>query len=137
MISPLWILIFLLALMFFVSGIVKIMHSKKSEPSASWNWAEDFSTGQVKLIGVVEVVCALGIVVPKLLGHGHYLTSASALGLTLLMGGACFTHLRRHEYDLLAISLVCAILSVVIVFLTSPILTTASNPSVFMAWLNR
>ncbi len=137
MISPIWIFIVVLALMFLALGVTKIIHTPGKEPSEWWNWANDFSAAQVKLIGVVEVVCALGILVPKLLGHGYYLTSASALGLTLLMGAACYTHFRRKEYELLGIAAAFLAFAFVVAYFTSPILISDSSSSGLVAWLNR
>ncbi len=137
MISPIWIFIVVLALMFLALGVAKIFHTQGQEPSEWWNWADDFSSTQVKLIGVVEVLCALGIIVPKLLGHGYYLTSASAIGLTLLMGAASYTHFRRREYELLGIASAFFVFAFIVAYFTSPILMSASGSSGLIAWINR
>jgi uncharacterized membrane protein len=60
-------------------------------------WVEDFSQGTVRLIGALEVLGALGLVLPALTGVLPWLTPLAALGLVLLMAGAVYTHLRREE----------------------------------------
>lgn len=137
MISPLWILKALLATFFVVLGVVKLFHRKKHETSVWWNWAEDFSPVQIKIIGLVEIFCAIGIVVPSMIGHGFCFTCISATGIALLMGGACFTHLRRHEYDMLMISLVFAVFALTVSFLSSPLIVIAMSSSFPIAWLGK
>ncbi len=134
MISPLWILKAVLAIFFIALGVVKIFHTKQNETSIWWNWAEDFSPIQIKLIGFVEILCAIGIIVPGLIGDAYCITCISAAGIALIMGGACFTHLRRHEYGLLMISLVFACFALLVSFLSSPFASGSSFP---IAWLSK
>ncbi len=137
MISPLWILKALLSIFFIALGVVKIFHKKQQENSDWWNWAEDFSPVQIKFIGVVEILFAIGILFANLIGQGLCITCASATGIGILMGGACFTHLRRHEYDMLMISLVFAVFAFIVSFLSSPVINSVVNQSIPIAWLNR
>ena len=58
---------------------------------------EDFSQEKVRLISTLEIVGALGLVLPALTGVLPWLTPLAALGLALLMAGAVYTHLRRKE----------------------------------------
>lgn len=57
----------------------------------------DFSAGTVRLIGILEVLGAIGVVLPKLTGILSWLTPTAAVGLVLTMVGAALTHLRRGE----------------------------------------
>lgn len=50
-------------------------------------WAADFSPGTVKLIGQLEVLAAIGLIVPALLGVAPVLVPLAATGLVLLMVG--------------------------------------------------
>ena len=60
---------------------------------------------------VLEVLAALGLILPALLGVATVLVPAAAVGLVLLMAGAAFTHGRRHETPNVVINLVLAILA--------------------------
>ena len=69
-------------------------------------WTEDFSDGQVKAIGVVEVLGALGLVLPALTGVAPVLTPIAAAGLAITMLLAAAVHLRRGEKSNVAVNLV-------------------------------
>lgn len=60
-------------------------------------WAEGSSPTQVKGIGAVEVLGAVGLVLPWLLNIAHVLTPVAALGLAALLVGAAAAHGRRGE----------------------------------------
>jgi uncharacterized membrane protein len=94
----LWIVAGLLAVVYLFSGMVKLLVPRErlaSIPAAGW--VNDFSAGTVCIIGVLEVLGALGLVLPALTGIAPVLTPLAALGLVLLMAGAAVTRLRRHE----------------------------------------
>ena len=61
-------------------------------------WSNDFKPWHIKLIGVLEVCAAVGIIVPLFLLSLTMLTPLAAVGLALVMAGAMATHLRREEY---------------------------------------
>jgi uncharacterized membrane protein YphA (DoxX/SURF4 family) len=57
----------LLTLLFFLSGAMKLIQPK--EKLASYMaWVEGFSQSQVRLIGVLEALEALGLILPSLIG---------------------------------------------------------------------
>lgn len=94
-----WIVQGLLALAMLGAGAMKLIKSRKDllSSGASMAWAEDFSDGGVKLIGVVEVVAAVGLVLPWALQVAPALTPLAGVGVVLLMVGALVVHLRRNE----------------------------------------
>ena len=92
----LWILQVLLALVFGAAGVAKLTQPK-DKLGERMKYVEDFSAQTVKAIGAVEVLAAIGLVVPWLTGIIPVLTPLAALGLVLTMIGAMITHLRRHE----------------------------------------
>ena len=94
----LWIIAGLLAVVYLFSGVGKLIVSKEklaAFPGAGW--VEDFSAGAVKAIGVLEVLGALGLVLPAALGIAPVLVPLAAADLVLLMAGAVLTRLRRRE----------------------------------------
>ena len=60
-------------------------------------WANDFSASQIKLIGLAEVLGAIGLIVPMAIGILPVLTPIAAICVAVLMMGAAATHLRRKE----------------------------------------
>lgn len=93
----LWILAGLLALAFAAAGLMKLTQPKAKLASSGMAWTEDFSDGQVKAIGAVELLGAIGLVLPAALGIAEILTPLAAAGLALTMVGAAITHVRRGE----------------------------------------
>jgi hypothetical protein len=94
----LWIVAGLLAAIFLFSGVVKLVLPKEKLADApGGGWVNDFSAGTVRAIGVLEILGAMGLVLPALLGIAPVLTPLAAAGLAALMAGAVATRVRRHE----------------------------------------
>jgi hypothetical protein len=94
-----WIAAGLLAAAYMVSGVGKLIMSKEKIATTSHaaEWVEDFSAGTVKAIGTLEVLAAVGLILPAALAVAPVLVPLAATGLVLLMIGAVITRLRRHE----------------------------------------
>ena len=111
----LWVVQVLLAAVFLVSGATKLSQPKE-KLLKNWTWVEDLSQRTVRIIGVLEVLGAIGIVVPALTGIVPWLTPLAALGLVPLMLGAALTHLRRTEYGYITMNAVLLILAAFVVW---------------------
>ena len=57
----LWIIAGVLAVLFLASGVMKLVRSNEKLAAAGMGFAEDFSTGAVKAIGVLEILAAVGL----------------------------------------------------------------------------
>ncbi|MFF4775896.1 DoxX family protein [Microtetraspora fusca] len=92
----LWVLQAVLATVF---GLAGVMHSTqpKEKLRPMLPWVEDFTPAQVRLIGVVELLGALGLLLPAATGIAPVLTPLAATGLAITMLGAAVTHARRKE----------------------------------------
>ncbi|WP_026875821.1 DoxX family protein [Jiangella gansuensis] len=112
----LWIVAAVLAALFLASGVMKLSRSKAQLAAVGQTWTEDFSTGAIKLIGVAEVLAAVGLLLPPALGVAPVLAPVAALGLVLLMLGAAVTHGRRKEMPPIAVNLVLITLALVVVW---------------------
>jgi hypothetical protein len=99
----LWILQILLALLFGGLGLLKLRLPKK-QLAPSMAWVEDFPRERVKLIGGLEVLAAVGLVLPGWTGVLTWLTPLAATGLVVLMVLAGQTHRRRHENQMLPVN---------------------------------
>ncbi len=93
----LWIVASVLAAVFLASGAAKILQPREKVIASGYKWAEDYSSAQVKLIGVAEAVGAVGLIVPAALGILEILTPMAATGLAVLMVAAVLVHVRRNE----------------------------------------
>jgi uncharacterized membrane protein len=94
----LWIVAGLLAAVYLFSGSVKLIMSKEKLATVpAGGWVNDFSSGTVRAIGALEILGAVGLVLPAVTGIAPVLVPLAALGLAALMAGAVITRLRRHE----------------------------------------
>lgn len=106
-----WILQFLLGLVFLAVGSMKVIQPKeKAAQMPNMGWVNDFTQTQLRIIGVLEVLGALGLVLPKLTNILPFLTPLAAIGLMLTMVGAMLTHLRRKEYPQIGFNTVLFVL---------------------------
>lgn len=111
----LWIVQALLAVAFIMAGAIKLMQPKE-QLAAQMPWVDDFAPTTVKLIGALEVLGAIGLIVPLLTGILPWLTPLAALGLALTMLGAMATHVRRHEYPSLVPNLILLLLAAFVAY---------------------
>lgn len=94
----LWILQGLLAFAFVGAGAMKLFKSRDALVSdPKMGWAADFSSSQIKLIALAEVLGGVGLVLPMAIGVLPILTPWAAIALAVLMAGAAWTHIRRNE----------------------------------------
>jgi uncharacterized membrane protein YphA (DoxX/SURF4 family) len=113
--TALWTVQVLLGVVFLVSGATKLSQPREKLVK-TMAWMEDFSQRAVRIIGVLEVLGAIGIVLPALTGILPWLTPLAALGLVLTMIGAALTHLRREEYGPIVVTAVLLILAAFVAY---------------------
>lgn len=104
--TVMWILQGLLAFAFLGAGATKLMNDSEELAGMGMDYAEDFSDAQINAIGAVEVLGAVGIIVPSAVGVVPILSGVAAAGLTLTMVGGSITHIRRGEYPMISVNLV-------------------------------
>jgi predicted outer membrane lipoprotein len=109
----LWILQILLALAFGVLGVLKLSQPKR-QLAQSMAWVEDFPESRVKLIGGLEVLAAVGLILPGWTGVLTWLTPLAATGLVVLMVLAGQTHRRRREPQVLPVNAVLGLAAAVV-----------------------
>jgi DoxX-like family len=94
----LWIVAGLLAGVFALSSTAKLFVPKEKLATVPLGgWVGDASAGFVKGLGALEVLAAVGLILPAALGIVPVLVPLAAVGVALLMVGAIITHSRRHE----------------------------------------
>ena len=106
--TALWVAQSLAALVFLVTGTIKLATPKKTL-SGKMHWAATWPSARIKLLGLAEVAGAIGLVLPAALDVAPALTPLAAACLAVLMIGAVRTHQRLHETyaPALALGVVC------------------------------
>lgn len=115
----LWIVQGLLALLFLMAGGMKMMQPKDQileKMGERMGWMEDFSQNTIRGIGLLEVLGALGLILPPLTGILPILAPLAAVGLVLTMIGAAMTHLRRGEMQSIAPNAILLLLALFVVY---------------------
>jgi len=91
-----WILQIVLAGMFLMAGAMKVMKTK-DDLLEQMAWVEDFDGTHITTIGGLEILAAIGLVLPGAFNVLPGVTPWAALGIAALMIGAAITHIRRGE----------------------------------------
>lgn len=112
----LWVIAGVLAVAFLGAGLMKLTRPKAKLAASGMGWTEDVSAGTVKVIGALEVLAAIGLILPAALGIAPVLVPLAALGLCLVMIGAVVTHTRRKESQVIPVNLVLLVLAAVVVW---------------------
>ncbi|MBN8638277.1 MAG: DoxX family protein [Anaerolineae bacterium] len=113
--TALWILQVLLAVAFVGAGLMKLTQPK-AKIAERMAWANDFSDTQVKLIGLVELLGAVGLILPAITRILPILTPLAAVGLVLTMIGAALVHVRRGEIPMIVPNLVLLVLAAIVAY---------------------
>ena len=109
----LWILQGLLGLVFLITGAMKIIRTKE-QLAAQMGWVNDVSQPVVRLIGFVEILGAVGLVLPSVTGKLPWLTPLAAAGLALTMVGAALTNYRHKELSMIGLNTVLLVLTLLV-----------------------
>ena len=107
----LWIAAGLLAVAFLAAGVAKLVQPRE-KLATNMGWVEDFSDGPVQLIGLLEVLRAIGLILPAITKIAPILVPLAATGLALIMVGAIVVHARRGEKQAIPINIVLLALAV-------------------------
>lgn len=100
----LWVIAGVLAALFAMAGLMKVTQPKE-KLAQNMGWVEDFSAGTVKFIGTVEILGAIGLILPAAVGIATILTPLAAAGLAVTMVLAAIVHARRKEYQGIGVNL--------------------------------
>jgi hypothetical protein len=92
----LWVASGLLAFAMVSAGGLKLV-TPRVKLSEKFQWAKTWSDRNVKLLGLAEVLGAIGLIAPQVTGILPILTPIAALCLVVLMIGAVKTHIDLKE----------------------------------------
>jgi uncharacterized membrane protein YphA (DoxX/SURF4 family) len=108
-----WIVQIILAIIFALHGIALI---SPPEPMKAVFDALPFSRGFLIGIGVLEVLGAIGLILPWSLNIAPKLTPLAAAGLSIIMLGAVVTHGSRGEIPQMIPTLVITLLAAFVAY---------------------
>jgi hypothetical protein len=100
-----WIVAALLALLYAYSGGLKVLRSP-DQLRPMMGWIDTVPLRLVRTIGVLEMLGALGLILPPLTGIAPALALAAAIGLVLIQVGGISLHLSRDEAKLIGLNVV-------------------------------
>ena len=109
--TALWIVAGLLAVVFLGAGALKLVRSKDALAAGGFKWVQDYSANGVRLIGIAEILGAVGLIVPPLVKIAPLLAPIAAVCLVVVMIGATYTHAKFKEYPQVGITILFAVLS--------------------------
>lgn len=103
----LWIVAVALAVAFLASSAIKLGVPKEKLDAAAGGggWTNDVSGGFVKALGVLELLAAVGLILPAVTAIAPVLVPLTAIGLALFMICAMVVHLRRNEAKYILVNL--------------------------------
>jgi uncharacterized membrane protein YphA (DoxX/SURF4 family) len=110
----LWTLQIMLAAVFAGAGTIKLVQSRQQLAKTLGGWVDEFPPSLLKPLGLVEVLGAIGLIVPPLANIAPILTPVAASGLVITMIGAVVTHVRRGEYLNVVVNVLLAVVAAVV-----------------------
>jgi hypothetical protein len=100
----LWIAAGLLATVALAGGISKTFVPKAKLDAHPESWTSGASTGFVKTLGVLELLAAVGLILPALVDIAPVMVPVTAACWVVLMVGAMITHGRLGQVKLVMLT---------------------------------
>jgi hypothetical protein len=113
--TTLWVAAGLLALVALAGGTTKTFIPKeKLQHHEGAAWTRHVSPGFVKTLGVLELLAAVGLILPALVDVAPVMVPITAVCWVALMVGAMITHGRLGQFKLVLVNLVYVGLAVAV-----------------------
>ena len=106
----LWIAQVLLAAILIWAAGMKLFQPIE-ELAMMWPWTGQVSPALVKLTGIIDILGALGLILPSLLRIKPNLTPIAAIGVIALMVCASIFHIVRGEAAAIGVNIVFALVA--------------------------
>ena len=108
----LWTVQGILVIVYLAAGGLKVVRSREVlVASGRLDWMKDNSDAAVKAIGTIEILGALGLILPGLTGIAPILAPIAAAGLVVVQIGALRVHLTRNERQPLPANVILLLLA--------------------------
>jgi uncharacterized membrane protein YphA (DoxX/SURF4 family) len=108
----LWIVQGIAAAGFVYSGWLKAF--RYGQAKQSWGWVSGVPRALVVLIGVAELLGALGIIFPYAMNIVPVLTPVAAAALVVIVLSGALFHINRKEYREIGVNIVFILLALVV-----------------------
>ena len=113
-----WIVGGLLALFYLWSGGLKAIRTKE-QLRPMMGWVDTVPMPAVRALGVLEILGALGLILPPLTGIAPVLALIAAIGLFVIQVGAIVVHLSRGESKVIGLNVALLVLAAVAAWLST------------------
>jgi len=113
-----WIVAGLLALFYLYSGGKKVIQTRE-QLQPMMGWVDRMPMPAVRTIGVLEVLGAIGLIVPPLTSIAAWLALAAAVGFVFLQIGGTTLHLSRGEDRKIGLNIALIVVAAVTVWLAT------------------
>jgi len=108
----LWVVQGLLAALYLGAGAMKLVRPREQMvASGNFDWAKDVTDTGLKGIGAVEVLGALGLILPWLTGIAPILTPIAAVGLVIVQVFAARAHIKIGDTKSLPVNAILLLLA--------------------------
>ncbi|MFJ5986881.1 DoxX family protein [Lentzea sp. NPDC092896] len=108
----LWVVQGLLAALYLGAGVMKLVRPREQMiASGNFDWAKDVTDTGLKGIGAVEVLGALGLILPWLTGIAPILTPIAAVGLVIVQVFAARAHVKIGDTKSLPVNVILLLLA--------------------------
>ena len=120
-----WIVQIMLALAFVAHGLIMLNPSRSpatsKPPGKKWRGGMTYvlaiQPANRRIIGVLEIAAAVGLILPQLTGILPWLTPLAATGLAILMLAAVAFHANRGEYVNILLDVILLLMSAFVAFM--------------------
>ncbi|GAA1791970.1 DoxX family protein [Luedemannella flava] len=99
-----WILAGLLALFYLYAGGLKVSRTQ-DQLRPMMAWVDQIPMPAVRLIGTLEILGAVGLILPPLTGIAPVLALVAAIGLALIQVGGIVVHVSRGETRVIGLNI--------------------------------
>ncbi|WP_239144127.1 DoxX family protein [Actinoplanes philippinensis] len=106
----------LLAVFYGYAGGKKVVQSRE-QLLPMMGWVDRTPMTVVRVIGVLELAGAAGLILPPLTGIAPWLATAAAAGLSLIQIGGITVHLSRGEAKVIGLNIALLAASVALIWL--------------------
>jgi len=111
----LWIAQILLSITLIWAAFVKLIQPIE-QLEIMWPWTGDIPPAMVRLTGVIDLLGALGVLLPSLFRFKPILTPLAAIGIVLLMVSASVFHIYRGEASQIGFNIVFGVIAAFVAY---------------------
>ena len=113
MTTTIWILKWIIALLFTFTGSNKVVLSKTKLLDIGMKGLTDLDERQIKVVGFLEILGALGLILPDLLNTFPIISVVAALclGLTMIVAGRIHYKLKLSIIPNIAVFVICILIA--------------------------